>query len=89
MWLKKIKGFLNDVEVERLRLAAFQVLGPRVQISISEINCPEPDCPPIKTVVMIFEEGKPAQSMTLHKPVRQVTNGELSAALRMAPARDR
>lgn len=82
MWLKKVKGFLNDVEVERLRLTAYQVLGPHIQVSISEINCPEPDCPPIKTVIMIFEEGEPARSVTVHKPVRKVTNGELSAVLR-------
>jgi hypothetical protein len=88
MWLKKVKGFLNDVEIERLRLAAFQVVAPGTQISISEVNCPEPNCPPIKTVIMIFEPGQPARSITLHKPIGKVTNSEAQSAVRAVGSRD-
>lgn len=82
MWLRTLTTFMNSVEIERIKLACFQILGPGVQVSISEINCPEPDCPPIKTVVMIFGEGEPARSVMLHKPIRQVTISDLNAVLR-------
>ena len=72
MWLKTVKSFLADVEIERIRLAAFQVLGRGVQVSVSEINCTEADCPPVKTIIMVFQEGCPTEILTIHKPVIRV-----------------
>lgn len=81
MLLRTIKTFLNSVEIERIKLCCFQVLGPGVQVSISEINCPEPDCPPIKTAILLFRDGQPTQSIIVHKPAKDVQIADLQEAL--------
>ena len=81
MWLKSIKTILNNVEIERVKLNCFQILGQGVQISVSEINCPEPDCPPVKTAILLFKEGQPTQSIFVHKPARDIKMTDLQMAL--------
>ena len=81
MWLKTIKGFVNQVHLDKVQLTAYQVLGIGVQVSVNEINCPEPDCPPIKTVILMFREGQPTQSITIHKPTRDVQVNDIQLAL--------
>ena len=88
MWLKTIKGFVNQVHLDRVQLAAYEVLGPSVQVSVNEINCPEPDCPPIKTVILIFREGHPTQSITIHKPSCDVEVNDIRLALDGASAQN-
>ena len=87
MWLRTLKTFLNTVEIERIKLSCFQILGPNVQVSISEINCPEPDCPPIKTAILLFREGQPTQSIIVHKPAREVQISDLQDALALSSRR--
>lgn len=86
MWLKTIKGFVNQLHLDKLQLAAYEVLGPGVQVSVNEINCPEPDCPPIKTVILVFRAGQPTQSITVHKPTRDVQASDIRMALGNASA---
>jgi hypothetical protein len=81
MWLKKVKSFLNDVEIERIRLTCFEILGPDVQVSISEVSCPEPDCPPVKTMIIVFRPGAPTESIAVHKPAREVRLSDIRTAI--------
>lgn len=80
MWLKKVKNFLNEVEKERIRLAVFQVFGGKLEVSVSEINCPEPDCPPIKTVILVFKDNEATTSVTIHKPASRVMIADIHGA---------
>lgn len=80
MWLKRVKSFLNDVEKERIRLAVFQVIGDKAEVSVSEINCPEPDCPPIKTVILVFKDNEATTSITIHKPASRVMIADIHGA---------
>ena len=84
MWLKKFRNFVNNMHLEQVRVAAYQVLGGGTQISVSEINCPEPGCPPTKTVIVIFREGRSSTSLTIHKPAAQVTAVDIERATRAA-----
>ena len=86
MWLKTIKGFVNQVHLDKVQLATYQVLGTSVQVSVNEINCPEPDCPPIKTVILVFREGQVTQSITIHKPTRDVQVHDIQIAVDGASA---
>ena len=82
MWLNKVKTLISSVEIERIRVECHQILGSDVQISVSEINCPEPDCPPVKTVIMVFRKDAPTQSFTVHKPCARVTAYDINVAVR-------
>ena len=80
MWLNKVKSLLSSVEIERVRRECHQMLGADIQVSISEVNCPEPDCPPVKTVIMVFRKDAATQSITVHKPCGSVTASDIRAA---------
>lgn len=77
MWIKKATAFFNDVKKERLRILCLELLGPRVWVSINEVNCPEPDCPPVKTVILIMENDKPTRSCVVHKTINEISKDDI------------
>jgi hypothetical protein len=77
MWIKKAASFLNDVKKERLRLWCFELLGSSASISISEVNCPEPDCPPVKTVILVMEQDKPTRSYIVHRKISEIEHSDV------------
>ena len=45
-------------------------LDPEISISISQLQCKEPGCPPIETVITILSQ--PAQHYKIHKAVDDI-----------------
>ncbi len=86
MWIKKAASFFNDVKRERLRLLCHELLGPGVSVSISEVNCLEPDCPPVKTVILVMEKDRPTRSYLIHSRVGDIERNDVIAALSALPA---
>jgi hypothetical protein len=82
MWLSKVKGFIDDVHLDKVRLAAFRVLGPGADVSVSELHCPEPGCPPTKTVILVFRDGQPTRALTIHKSASRVGARDIERAAR-------
>jgi hypothetical protein len=77
MWIKKAAAFFNDVKKERLRLWCFELLGSSISLSISEVNCPEPDCPPVKTVILVMGNGRPMRSYIIHKTINEIGHEDI------------
>ncbi|MEO0376975.1 MAG: hypothetical protein AAF329_20625 [Cyanobacteria bacterium P01_A01_bin.17] len=50
-------------------------LDPEIGISVSQLQCQEPDCPPIETVITILSQ--PAQKYTIHKALDDVERDDL------------
>jgi len=41
-----------------------------VHISLSQLSCTEPDCPPVETVIAVMLN--PAQQYKIHKPIAEI-----------------
>jgi hypothetical protein len=55
-------------------------------IVVTELQCTEPGCPPVETVVALLRAGAEPRQVKVHKPAIEVTEEDLRAALH--PAHD-
>jgi hypothetical protein len=49
-------------------------------VVVNELECSEPGCPPIETVVALLRQGAAARQVKVHKPLADVTDDDLRAA---------
>jgi hypothetical protein len=54
-------------------------LGPDDAISVSEIACPDPDCPDMETVVLVMRAGEPTRALKIRRPMESVGPEEIAA----------
>lgn len=52
-------------------------------VMVSEVACTEPGCPPLETVVSVFPDGDESFLFKVRKPVAEVEEMDLLAALAM------
>ncbi|NJL47927.1 MAG: hypothetical protein HC929_11130 [Leptolyngbyaceae cyanobacterium SM2_5_2] len=62
----------NPAALQQLKtwIYDFLKLDPEVSISVSQLQCKEPGCPPIETVITIFSQ--PAQQHKIHKALDDI-----------------
>lgn len=41
-------------------------------ISVNELSCAEPGCPPRETIVLILRKGAPARRLSIHKAILDI-----------------
>ena len=46
-------------------------LDSEIPISINQLQCHEPDCPPVETVIAVMTS--PPQQYKIHKPISEIT----------------
>ena len=51
-------------------------------ISVNELACAEPGCPPRETVILVIWVGKPAWKLRLHNAMMDVLEADVIAAMR-------
>lgn len=49
-------------------------------VMVTELECREPDSPPIETVVAVLQEGEPTKQYKLHKAIADILEADLSTA---------
>ncbi|MEO0948331.1 MAG: hypothetical protein AAFY11_09345, partial [Cyanobacteria bacterium J06641_5] len=49
-----------------------------VPISISQLRCSEPGCPPVETAIAVLSE--PKQTLKIHKALAEVTATDIASA---------
>jgi hypothetical protein len=54
-------------------------LGEADTVSVAELSCSEPGCPPHETVVLIARAGRPTVQHKVHKPAGSVVRDDLLA----------
>ena len=64
-----VKGWVID----RLRLSDADL------VSVAELACHEPGCPPIETVVTVHKSDGHRSTWRLHKPLSEVTAPDIAA----------
>jgi len=55
-------------------------ISEQATISVMELECHEPECPPLETVVAAMEQGKETRQWKFHKPIPEVTREDLELA---------
>jgi hypothetical protein len=59
---------------------------PGTTIAVNEIACADPSCPGIETVILIMEPGRKTRACKVQKPIEDVTEADVRAALAEAGA---
>jgi hypothetical protein len=50
-------------------------------VVVNELQCTEPGCPPIETVVALLRAGSEPRQVKVHKPAVEVTEEDLRVAI--------
>jgi len=67
----RIKGWVRDA----------LALPPDATLAVNEIRCTDPSCPGTETVVLLMRPGERTRAFKVGKPMDEVTEPELRAAL--------
>lgn len=59
--------------------------GPEASVVVRELECTDPGCPPVETVLAVLEAGRPPRSWSLHGTVASISDHDVRTALREAP----
>jgi len=51
-------------------------------LTVAELACHEPDCPPIETVVTLHDADGQRRTWRLHTPVAEITVADVAGAMR-------
>ena len=67
----------NPANLQQLKTWVYDLLklDPEVSISVSQLQCTEPGCPPIETVITILSQ--PAQQYKIHKALDDIEQVDL------------
>ncbi len=68
---------VDSEKLQQIKDWAYQELeiNPTIFISISQLQCHEPDCPPIETVIAVMTN--PPQQYKIHKSASQITEEDI------------
>lgn len=61
-------------------------LGENDLVSVAELTCHEPGCPPVETVVTVHRDDGDRGSWKVHKPMSEVCEPDINDALSSAKA---
>ena len=67
----------NPAALQQIKIWVYGLLrlDSDVSISVSQLQCKEPGCPPIETVITILSQ--PAQQYKIHKPLDDIEQVDL------------
>lgn len=68
----------------RVRDWALALLGdkPAPALTISEIDCGDPSCPGLETIILVMREGEATQAIKIRKPLDEIAEADVREALR-------
>ena len=63
--------------IQKIKAQVYDLLklDSEIGISVSQLQCKEPDCPPVETVITILSH--PAQQYKIHKPASQIAEQDI------------
>ena len=68
----------NSENLQPIKDWVYQILDldSKILISIKQLQCHEPDCPPVETVIAIMTS--PPQQYKIHKPISEITEIDIN-----------
>ena len=72
----------NPEKIRQIKTWIYELLeiDSEISISISQLRCTEPGCPPIETVIAVMTS--PIQQYKIHKQITEIEHTDISEALR-------
>ncbi|MFO0773182.1 MAG: hypothetical protein U0172_00780 [Nitrospiraceae bacterium] len=61
---------------------------PDTIVTVTELQCREPDCPPIETVIALLEGPGRTRQYTIHKPAESIEEEDVRACARKGELHD-
>lgn len=55
---------------------------PGLDLTISEVECPDPACPGLETFILVMRQGEATQAIKVRKPMAEVTETDIREAMR-------
>lgn len=78
--LSRPRRLANTVAIKET-VVRFLDLPEDATVMVTEIQCHEPGCPPLETVIAILREGASPRQFKLHKGVGEVGEADVAALL--------
>lgn len=77
--------------LQRVKDAVRSLLGSGddTAVVVRQLECREPGCPPIETVIAVLPADGPARRWTAHRPVAEITEDDVRDLLTETPEGDR
>lgn len=74
----------DKAQLGRIREWARAVLDdpPGLDLTISEVECPDPACPGMETFILVMREGQPTVAAKIRKPMAEIGEADVAEALR-------
>ncbi len=68
----------SSLEIHQIKQWIYQALeiDDEISISLSQLQCTEPGCPPIETVINVMSD--PVQQYKIHKSIAQIEYTDIS-----------
>lgn len=78
-WLFQQKPKSDPAKVAQLKawIAEAWSLNPDIPISVSQLACSEPGCPPIETAITLM--SSPSEQYKIHKPLEAIEQADVFA----------
>ena len=68
--------------IKRWTRAALAI-GTETVVSVNELACAQPRCPPRETIVLVLREGTPARKLSVHKAMVDLTEEDVVSGWRL------
>ena len=74
----------DEAALSDLRRWAMTALGnpPGLELTISEIDCPDPACPGLETFFLVMRAGDATVATKIRKPIAEITEADVIESLK-------
>lgn len=64
-------------QIQQIKSWVYRILevDPEIPLSISQLTCKEPGCPPIETVIAVLTD--PVQQYKIHKSINEIDEADI------------
>ena len=82
-WLRGGRAKPEREAIARVKAWAMAVLGGSADttVAVNEIVCLDPGCPGTETVILMMQPGRKTRAAKVGKPIDEVTEDDVAAAL--------
>lgn len=76
------KSKRDEAALTRVRAWLIAEMGePAPTLTISEIECGDPACPGLETIVLVMREGEATQALRIRIPIQSITLEDVQSSL--------
>ncbi|NRA45596.1 MAG: hypothetical protein HRU09_11630 [Oligoflexales bacterium] len=73
------KPSAKNITAIKNQVSSLLELDEQTTVFVTQLECKEPGCPPIETVIALIKAGEKTQQKKIHKAINEVTKGDIEA----------